>query len=152
MIQLTKLEQLYAQLWPIVMGIVVAVAATFVHRARSGGVPWGLLLAWTLMIAAGIYMRAGRGRLQSVTFTIVVIALPFAISAFSSEAKLLIVSDWRSYTWLIGHVVLALLASAFGAATRTRPAGDQGEVPSVSANQNLVTAVATSNEGDHVNR
>lgn len=153
MIKLTKAELLYDQLWPTLMGLAVGLATVFVHRARSGALAWGLVLAWVLIIAAGIYMRAGRGRSNSTTFTIVVIALPFAIAAFSSNAKLLLVSDWRTYTWLIGHVVFAVITRVFGNATRQSARSQLLEAPA-GANRSgyEVGAVADRNEGDHVNR
>lgn len=151
MIKLTKAELLYAQLWPALMGIAVGFATTVVHRGRTGQVPWGLILAWALIVASGIYIRAARGRSQSTTFTIVAIALPFAIAAFSSNAKLLIVSDGRSYTWLIGHVVLALITMFFGAATRAHTHTHSLEAPQATlAAGNAVAGVRK--EGDHVNR
>ncbi|MDO5727135.1 MAG: hypothetical protein Q4Q03_04365, partial [Bowdeniella nasicola] len=104
-----------------------------------------IILAWALIIAAGIYLRAGRSPRQATIFTIVVIGVPFIVALASPSAKVLIVADWRSYIWLAGHVLAAIITRIFGAAT-SAPQEQSPTTPGVPL------AVSQRNGGNHVHR
>ena len=126
----------------IVLGLVVGYAALLVHRGRSGDIPWGLLLAWAVVAAAGIHVaakekvalhrlqriqarQAGNGRMRRAPIAPAVFALsaslfPIALVVLTESARLLALLDWRSITWIIGHLLVAIITAGFGGFTRLR--------------------------------
>lgn len=126
----------------IVLGLIVGYAALLVHRGRSGDIPWGLFLAWAVVAAAGIHVAAResiaqhrfrqlqarrpegeRGRrspMAPVAFAICATLFPIALVTLTESARLLALWDWRSITWIMGHILVAIITAGFGGFTRPR--------------------------------
>ncbi|MDO5700786.1 MAG: hypothetical protein Q4P36_04855 [Bowdeniella nasicola] len=103
----------------LAIGGIVGYLSLIVHRARSADLPWGIVLAWVLVGAAGIALRIEAGARPALTFAGGALLTPLAITQFSRHVFAL--NDWRTSVWFIGSCAVVIIATAFGAYVRPRP-------------------------------
>lgn len=105
----------------LVMGAVVGFVGSMVHRGGAAmGFPWGLILAFALIIAAAWIARCDLGQIgigfTLLTSSIVIWAL--ALSSGGNESVLIPVgspafttwaSQYAGYLWLFGSIIVQLI-------------------------------------------
>jgi hypothetical protein len=88
----------------LVLGAAVGIAGTVAHRAMS---PWGVVLALTLVLAAGIAVRAWSGYVALVAYAGGLVFIVQMLSQSGPGGDVLVPAGGAiGWVWIIGSVVV----------------------------------------------
>jgi hypothetical protein len=107
---LTRVRVLLRLLGVLVIGVVIAVAGTVMHRSSQ---PWGLVLALALVFTSGVGVRAALGRAATLFYLAVLLLTLGGLSRYGPGGDVLIPGgDHWGWYWLGGASAVILLVLA----------------------------------------
>lgn len=93
-----------------VAGVVVGLLGTIAHRGHQ---PWGLVAALTLVVSAGVLVRAWRGWPALGGYVVALLVSVQALARTGPGGDVLIPAGAAiGWVWILGSAVLALLVAA----------------------------------------
>lgn len=91
----------------VLLGVVVGVVGTGVHRASP---PWGLVLAFLTVVSAAVLARAwGRGRAMAA-FGLGLVLMVLAMAFWRPGADVLVTDEGIGYAWIAAPVLVLVVA------------------------------------------
>ncbi|MBX9244162.1 hypothetical protein ICW40_04985 [Actinotalea ferrariae] len=109
MIDLTDGRTLARLAGTFVIGVVVGVVGTAVHRWQ---VPWGLVLALVTVLCAGVLARAWVGWAGMLLVALAVVTTVAILAGRGPGGDLLVAAQPVGYVWYGGALVVALAGLA----------------------------------------
>ena len=106
----------------VLLGVVIGVVGTAVHRVRP---PGGLLLALLLVLVGGILARAWNGWVTMLALAMGVATAVGALAVSGPGGDVLIAADTLGYVWYAGALVVALAGLAPRGWFSDRPVGSR---------------------------
>lgn len=95
----------------VVLGVVVAVAGTLVHRWDAEGWPAGLLLALVTAALAAVAARAGAGAAGVVLLGLAAVVTSQTMAFVSPGGDVLVTDEVIGYAWLLGLPLSTVVAA-----------------------------------------
>lgn len=95
----------------VVLGVVVAVAGTLVHRWDAAGWPAGLLLALATAALAAVAARAGAGGAGVVLYGLAALVTSQVMAFVSPGGDVLVTDEAIGYGWLLGLPLSTVVAA-----------------------------------------
>jgi hypothetical protein len=110
---LTRVRALLRLLGVLLLGLVVGVSGTVLHRSSH---PWGLVLALALVFTSAVGLRAAVGRAHLLVYLAVLLLTLGGLSQYGPGGDVLVPgADHWGWYWLGGAVVVVLAVLALPA-------------------------------------
>ncbi|GAA4421768.1 hypothetical protein GCM10023169_15090 [Georgenia halophila] len=96
----------------VVVGVLVGLAGTFVHRLSHEALPEGLAGALVLVVLGGVFARAAADRVGVLLYALAALLTALALTYLSPNQDVLVTNDLASRLWLLGLPIAGLIAAA----------------------------------------
>ena len=104
------MKKVWAAIWGIAAGVLVAIIGTVMHQTIVAGFPFGITLAFLTILGFGIQARAQR--MRGWMFAIALTGVIF-LAGQSSNQDSMIPATALGYTWGYGSIALAIFIAMF---------------------------------------
>ncbi|WP_182113319.1 MULTISPECIES: hypothetical protein [unclassified Actinotalea] len=120
MIDLTDVRVLLRLAGTLLIGVVVGVVGTAVHRWHE---PWGLVLALATVLSAGVLVRAWAGWAGMLVLALGIVTTVAVLAMRGPGGDVLVAAEPVGYVWYGGALVVGLAALAPARWFSDRPLG-----------------------------
>jgi peptidoglycan/LPS O-acetylase OafA/YrhL len=102
----------------VLLGVVVAVVGTGVHRANQ---PWGLVLAYLTVVSAGVLARAWGRASALAAYGLGLLAMVLAMAFWGPGGDVLVADQGIGYAWVAAPALVLVVALLPGRLFSDRP-------------------------------
>ncbi|MFC7404985.1 hypothetical protein [Georgenia alba] len=94
-----------------IVGALVAVAGTLLHRWSHQGFPEGLVIAFLVVLVGSVFARAAADRLGILLHVLAALLIALGLTYLAPNQDVLVTDDLISRIWLLGLPVAAAVAA-----------------------------------------